>query len=184
MSRQQLISQLQEYTSPHSEEMEFRLQFLDLITTFEECFERSLLSGHITGSAWILDESREYALLTHHMKLDKWLQLGGHADGDTQIERVAQREALEESGLKSIALSNHTIFDLDIHTIPERKDEPEHFHFDIRFLFQATKSEPLHINHESKALKWVKLSAISALVDNDISIMRMVNKSIQLPNGQ
>ena len=182
MSRQHLISQLQEYTSPYSEEMEFKTQFLDLITTFEECFERSLLSGHVTGSAWILDEAMEYALLTHHMKLDRWLQLGGHADGDTQIERVAHREALEESGLKSIVLSKNTIFDLDIHTIPKRKDEPEHLHFDIRFLFKANKSEPLQINHESKALEWVSLSTISALVDNDISIMRMVNKSTQLPN--
>ena len=64
-----------------------------------DCCSRTQLSGHLTGSAWIVDASRTRTLLTHHRKLDKWLQLGGHADGDPDLLAVALREGREESGL-------------------------------------------------------------------------------------
>jgi len=182
VSAENIIIQLQDYTSVYPEEMEFKTQFLQLLNTHKTCFKRSLKIGHITGSAWIMDQSMEYALLTHHMKLNKWLQLGGHADGDTNIARVAHREALEESGLKSVTLSSNKIFDIDIHTIPERKNEAEHLHYDIRYLFNANKTESLQHNHESKALKWVRLSEIPSLVNNNLSIMRMIEKSNLLVN--
>src|SRR5215510_11521790 len=84
------------------------------------CFERSLQIGHVTGSAWIVDLDRTHALLTHHRKLNKWLQLGGHADGDPDILRVALREAREESNLDAIRPVSENIFDVDIHVIPAR----------------------------------------------------------------
>lgn len=174
---EKIIPQLQGYTSGYPEEMESKKLFLEFLNHHDNCFERSLKTGHITGSAWIMDQSMEYALLTHHMKLNKWLQLGGHADGDTDVARVAHREAMEESGLASVKLLNTNIFDIDIHTIPERGDESEHLHYDIRYLFKANKTKSLQHNHESKALKWVKLSEISSLVNNNVSIMRMVEKS-------
>ncbi len=62
-----------------------------------DCFKRSLLIGHITGSAWVVDRGRGMVLLTHHRKLNKWLQLGGHCDGDGDVRAVALREACEES---------------------------------------------------------------------------------------
>src|SRR5215204_3717077 len=64
-----------------------------------DCFLRSQLDGHLTGSAWILDPSRTKTLLTHHKKLEKWVQLGGHADGNPDLWDVARREASEESCL-------------------------------------------------------------------------------------
>ncbi len=73
------------------------------------CFERSLSIGHITGSAWIVDLNRNQALLTYHRKLNKWLQLGGHADGDPNVFNVALREAQEESGLKEILFGSSMI---------------------------------------------------------------------------
>src|SRR5437773_8684321 len=108
-----------------------------------DCFERSLQIGHITGSAWIVDRDRTHALLTRHRKLNKWLQLGGHADGDPDILRVALREAREESNLDAIRPVSEAIFDVDIHLIPERAGEPEHLHYDVRFLLEADRGSPL-----------------------------------------
>src|SRR5207245_6935322 len=90
------------------------------VTEHADCFERSLQTGHITGSAWVVDIDRSHALLTHHRKLNKWLQLGGHADGDPDILRVALREAREESSLESIRAVSEAIIDIDIHLIPVR----------------------------------------------------------------
>ncbi len=145
----------------------------------EDCFQRSLLIGHVTGSAWILDKNREKTLLTHHRKLNKWLQPGGHADGDNQVSRVAMREALEESGLIDLNLVSNEIFDIDIHLIPARKNEPEHYHYDCRFLIQCIGDETYTVSDESHDLAWIPLVEINKYTDEP-SIMRMVEKSRQV----
>jgi 8-oxo-dGTP pyrophosphatase MutT (NUDIX family) len=108
------------------------------------------------------------------------LQPGGHADGDEDIVRVAMKEAEEETGLRSFTLMSDSIFDIDIHVIPARKDFPEHFHYDIRILLQAKKSEGLTVTNESNDLRWFPLQTIDAVTGNNISIMRMAEKVIAL----
>lgn len=149
---------------------------LRFVETEPRCAERSLEAGHLTGSAWIVDRDRMHVLLTHHRKLDRWLQLGGHADGDLNILSVAQREAMEESGLTCIQIVDAGIFDVDCHRIPARKNEPEHWHYDIRFLLEADRHQPLMITAESKDLSWVPLDRI-AEYSTEESLLRMARKT-------
>ena len=141
-----------------------------------DCFLRSQLSGHLTGSAWIVDPARTSTLLTHHRKLDKWLQLGGHADGDSDLRAVALREAREESGLTQLRLVADGPFDVDRHLIPERKGVPAHFHYDLRFVIEADPAEPLAISDESHDLAWVELGRVTQL-NAEESMARMVRKT-------
>jgi len=141
-----------------------------------DCFERTLHHGHVTGSAWVVDPMLQRALLTHHRKLGLWVQLGGHADGDRDVARVAMREAREESGLTTLRLVHDTIFDVDVHEIPGRLDEPAHLHFDVRFLLLADPGEPLCLSPESRALEWCELDALEAL-GVDSSVLRMAEKT-------
>jgi 8-oxo-dGTP pyrophosphatase MutT (NUDIX family) len=140
------------------------------------CAERSLAGGHLTGSAWIVDAARRRALLTHHRKLGLWLQLGGHADGGLDLREVAWREAREESGLASARPLGAEIFDADRHRIPARANEPAHWHYDVRFLFEADADEPLVVSGESRDLAWVPLDEITALNPGE-SLARMVRKT-------
>lgn len=142
----------------------------------EDCFLRSQLSGHLTGSAWIVDALRTRTLLTHHRKLDKWLQLGGHADGDPDLLAVALREAQEEGGITKLRPVNTQIFDMDRHWIPERKSEPAHWHYDLRFMIEADPNEPLIVTNESKDLAWVALDEVTTLNPEE-SMARMVRKT-------
>jgi 8-oxo-dGTP pyrophosphatase MutT (NUDIX family) len=144
-----------------------------------DCFERSNRAGHITGSAWLLNGSRRRVLLTHHRKLNKWLQLGGHADGEADVLRAALREAIEESGIGEtegalIEPLSTAIFDVDVHRIPARGDEPEHFHYDIRFLLGVRPGvdPPIRASDESHDLKWVTKKELPRL-DVDESVLRM-----------
>jgi 8-oxo-dGTP pyrophosphatase MutT (NUDIX family) len=178
MHRNTLLNLLKSYHPKDPQEILFTEQTTSFIQENPECFERTLLIGHITGSAWIVDKSRQFTLLTHHRKLDKWFQTGGHCDGDSDVLNVAIKEAMEETGLSDIQAISPNIFDIDIHEIPERKDVPPHLHYDVRFLLEADINKPLIISSESADLAWVELSKVSQLNDSQ-SIMRMVLKGIK-----
>jgi 8-oxo-dGTP pyrophosphatase MutT (NUDIX family) len=142
-----------------------------------DCLLRSCLPGHLTGSAWIVSPDRKSVLLTHHGKLDKWLQLGGHADGDGDLAAVAMREAREESGLSRLAPVGGGLFDVDRHWIPGRGTEPGHWHHDLRFMIEADPAEALTISEESKDLAWVRVDGVTALNPEE-SMARMVRKTL------
>ena len=142
-----------------------------------ECLLRTCAPGHLTGSAWIVDAARGRTLLTHHLKLEKWLQLGGHADGDGDLLAVALREGTEESGLTKLRAVSTEIFDVDRHWIPARKTEPAHWHYDLRFMIEADPGEPLvRAANESKELAWVAVAEVTALNPEE-SMARMVRKT-------
>ncbi|HVU23152.1 MAG TPA: NUDIX hydrolase [Opitutus sp.] len=141
-----------------------------------DCLWRSCLPGHLTGSAWVVDAVRTRTLLTHHRKLDKWLQLGGHADGDPDLLAVALREAREESGVKRLRAVSLEVFDVDRHWIPARGDVPGHYHYDLRFMIEADPAEPLAISDESHDLAWVEIARVTALNPEE-SMARMVRKT-------
>jgi 8-oxo-dGTP pyrophosphatase MutT (NUDIX family) len=147
-------------------------EFLDFAATTPQAFERAHRVGHFTGSAWLVSADGRRVLLTHHRKLDRWLQLGGHADGDRDLAAVALREAREESGLGQLHLEPG-IFDLDRHLIPARADEPAHWHYDVRYVVRAGGSEAFMGNEESLALGWRSIDAIAADGQADESLRRM-----------
>jgi 8-oxo-dGTP pyrophosphatase MutT (NUDIX family) len=147
------------------------------VEAHEDCLLRTCAPGHLTGSAWIVDATRTRTLLTHHRKLDKWLQLGGHADGDPDLLAVAFREANEESGLTRVRAVSVEPFDVDRHRIPARGSEPEHFHYDLRFMIEADRAEALTVTSESKDLAWVEVAQVTALNPEE-SMARMVRKTL------
>jgi 8-oxo-dGTP pyrophosphatase MutT (NUDIX family) len=163
---------LAKYQISCSEDEDILREIQDFILKNTTCFERSLSIGHVTGSAWVVDAAKAYTLLTHHRKLNKWLQLGGHADGDSDIYSVALREAQEESGLKSIIPISKDSFDIDIHLIPGNP----HYHYDVRFIFQADREEALKISHESKDLAWIPLHKLEDF-SNEPSVLRLREKT-------
>ncbi len=182
MHRQPLIAQIREYALRHPEEADVITRFTAFVEKEPDCFERSLAIGHITGSAWVLNADGSEVLLTHHRKLDRWLQLGGHADGESDVLSVAMTEAVEESGLHDFTHIAEGIFDVDIHPIPERKGEPEHLHYDVRYVLRANGSLEYTVSDESHDLRWVKLDDVKALT-SEPSMMRMVAKSRLLVNA-
>jgi 8-oxo-dGTP pyrophosphatase MutT (NUDIX family) len=176
MHRDPLLSLIEHYSEKFPREHQTISKYRSFIESNPQCFERSLEEGHITCAAWILDRSEKRVLLTHHRKLNRWLQLGGHADGDPDVHRVAAREACEESGISSLELVSREIMDLDIHKIPERGNVPEHLHYDARFLFRATENEKYQISEESHDLAWVQIHNIQEFTSEE-SILRMAHKT-------
>jgi len=147
-----LSDALSDYRQRYPAEATVVDEFQSLLSGRANCFERDCFRpGHVTGSAWLVDDSGEHVLLTHHRKLNAWLQLGGHSDGDPDTAAVAQREAEEESGLAAELLSR-AILDIDVHEIPARKADPAHFHFDVRFVLVSCSGRDYVVSDESHDL--------------------------------
>jgi len=125
----------------------------------------------VTGSAFVLSPDRQAVLLTHHRKLNRWLQLGGHCDGIADARFVAMKEAYEESGLARVRLLSQDVFDVDIHEIPARDPEPAHLHYDVRYLMVA-EAGSVSVSSESLDLAWVPLADLERYSKAD-SVLRM-----------
>lgn len=175
MHRTDLLQKLMSYKSRWPMESATVNRFIRFVEVYDTCFERSLEIGHVTGSAWVVDKSGQRVLLTHHRKLNRWLQLGGHADGESNVQAVALREIWEESGLCSARPLGDDIFDIDIHLIPARGNEPAHFHYDVRFAFQVHGDEPFIVSDESHDLDWVSISGLRDYSEEE-SMLRMARK--------
>lgn len=135
---------------------------------------RSQLLGHLTGSGFVLDAARAHVLLLHHARLHRWLQPGGHGEGETDPQKIALREIAEETGLADLTPLFEGLFDVDVHPIPGRPGEPSHSHLDLRYAFVARDGAEPRLSHESRALRWFPLDALPG--DADPSLRRAVQK--------
>ncbi len=175
MHRNDLLLKLADYASAWPEEQGTTRRFITFVEAHPDCFERHLSIGHVTGSAWVVNQAGTHVLLTHHKKLNMWLQLGGHADGNSNILEAALREVQEESGLKAFDPVSNPIFDVDIHRIPEHKSTPEHDHHDIRFAVRAVGSDDYIVSDESHDLAWVEIDQLAEFTTEE-SMLRMAAK--------
>jgi 8-oxo-dGTP pyrophosphatase MutT (NUDIX family) len=181
--RKPLLDVLERYLARYPDERVTVDHVRQFVRANPDCFLRSCVDGHMTGSAWILSHDHQRFLLTHHRKLDRWLQLGGHADGDNDLAEVALREAREESGLGAFAIAwphgESLPLDIDVHRIPARGDEPAHLHHDLRYLLVADRDQELRISSESLDLRWFERSRAAELLADE-SLRRMARKVEQL----
>ena len=169
-----LASQLADYLRRWPEESEVVQAFVELLGDGQDPFRRERLAGHFTSGVWLVSADGQRILMTHHRKLGRWLQLGGHADGDRDMAQVALKEAEEESGLSGLSVEGDAIFDLDRHWIPERKDVPGHWHYDVRYVVRAGEDEQFVVSEESLDLAWRPIAEVA--LDADESMSRMARK--------
>ncbi|MET0051543.1 MAG: NUDIX hydrolase [Candidatus Thiodiazotropha sp.] len=178
MHRQELLKLLDNHRTSFMEEAAYVDKARAFIMAHEDCFHCDLWPAHVTGSVWVVNPARDHVLLLHHRKHDQWFQPGGHADGDSDILRVALRETSEETGLdpSHIRLVDAKLFDVDIHRIPASVRGPEHEHIDCRFLVEMDDDIEIPGNNESHQVLWVPLWQV-AQYNRNRSTHRMLEKT-------
>ena len=159
------------YVPRDPQQAEARARMLAFVDEHPDALLRTCLEGHLTASALVIDAKGERGLLTLHRKLGRWLQVGGHCDGDANLAAVALREATEESGLPGLAIDPAPV-DLDVHRIPARPGEPEHWHLDTRFVIRAGSDERLQVSEESRELRWFAPAELDS-IETDASVRRL-----------
>ena len=136
--------------------------------------DRATRPGHLTGSAFVVSHDGTSGILLFHTKLQRWLQPGGHADGDMNLMAVALREAIEETGIAGLGVHPVPI-DLDIHEVaPPREDA--HLHLDVRFVVVAPEGAVPAGNHESELIRWVTRDSLGGF-DPDPGLERLARRA-------
>jgi hypothetical protein len=157
-----------------------RQRFLEFCRRHPDALHRSCTTGHLTGSAAVVDPARRAVLILHHVKLDRWLQPGGHADGLGDLAVVALTEAEEETAISGLSVRIPAI-DLDLHEIPARRGEPAHLHLDVRFLVRCPPGADPIGNHESHDLAWWTPGGEGPQPDE--STCRLLRRALEILDG-
>ncbi len=180
MARAALLEALLAHAPADAEEAADLARIVEFVKANESPFDRSIAAGHLTASALVLSASGARVLLLHHRKLSRWLQPGGHAEpGEAEGLAVARREVREETGLSDVALHPRApgLFDVDVHEIPARKDEPAHLHLDLRYLLLAPEGAAVERQlEEASALRWFGWDELAPL-DLDHGLRRALGKA-------
>ncbi|MBA2282682.1 MAG: NUDIX hydrolase [Acidimicrobiia bacterium] len=157
----------------------FRDQVLAFCADHPDALLRTCEAAHLTGSALVVDPADGRFVLLHHRKVGRWLQPGGHADGDGDLAAVALKEAQEETGIDGLVVRLPAV-DIDVHEF-RAPGEPSHLHLDLRFVVAAPAgtaaagSPPG--NPESIAIRWVAEDELDQL-DVDESTRRLVQRGL------
>jgi 8-oxo-dGTP pyrophosphatase MutT (NUDIX family) len=152
------------------------------ITLGDAVHHRWTFPGHVTTSAIILSPNGSETLLIRHRSLDRWLQPGGHYEAPDSLSASALREAFEETGLTSLHLDDwhaatNLPVDVDTHRIPARPDrnEPEHWHHDLRYVVRADPSEPVKPDlKEVAGVRWHPIGVLAGFAPGAFSRLQSI----------
>lgn len=161
-TRQKLIEQMERYQPYNEQEERDKQVILGELRKNEAVFSRESELAHMTASAWIVNEDMTRVLMVYHNIYNSWSWLGGHADGEEDLLKVAIKEAKEESGLQNVRPVSEAIFSIETLTVDghEKKGRyvPSHLHLNVTYLLMADESEKLRIKEdENSGVRWFGL---------------------------
>lgn len=156
--------QLEQYQPINEQERRDRALMLACLGSQPNLYTRSNSVAHLTASAWIVNPSRTKVLMAYHNIYHSWVWLGGHADGDENLLRVALREAREESGLDCVRPAQEGIYSIEVLTVDGHWKRGEyissHLHLNVTYLLEADEQQALRCKpDENSGVRWFELQA-------------------------
>lgn len=184
LMKEKLISQVLNYIPVNEQEETDKQTLLRWLETGENVSVRENLVGHLTASAWVVSPDRQKVLMAYHRLYDSWAWLGGHADGDWDLCRVAEKEAREESGIRDLALISEAPISLEILPVTghEKKGRyvPCHLHLNLTYLFEAAPDQKLCCKpDENSGVSWLDMNALGELCNEPWFVERIYAKLVE-----
>lgn len=185
---QRILSEIKAYKAQNEQEEKDQEELIWLIETYKEkAFTRDLKFGHITSSAIVVDENHKYILMGYHNIYQSMAWLGGHADGEFDLEKLSKREVLEETGLDGLKLIYDNISSLEILSVDGHykrgKYVSTHLHYNVTYLYEGDMSKPTRIkSDENSCVKWIPISDLYEYVKNDHDMYHIYMKSLDRLN--
>lgn len=154
-----LLKQLERYTPVNEQEERDRELILEALRTNDRVFYRDSRAVHMSASAWVVNKDRSKVLMAYHNIYKSWSWLGGHADGEEDLLKVALREVREESGVKSVHPLSDEIFSIEVLTVDGHVKRgtyvSSHLHLNVTYLLEADEEDTLQIKpDENSGVAW------------------------------
>ena len=179
--KEKLIAQIDNYIPCNEQERRDKALMLQLLQQDADLSRREHLSAHLTASAWVVSPDRKQVLMAFHNLYNSWAWLGGHADGNWNLQQVAEKEAAEESGIKNLKPLPGGIASLEILTVDghEKRGEyvPSHLHLNVTYLFEGDPSLPLRCKaDENSNVGWIAVEEIPVKSTEPWFVKRIYSK--------
>ncbi len=159
-----IAEDLQAFSPFNEQEAADRDLILERLAADGSVFERSSLA-HMTCSVWTVDPTFTKTLLVYHNIYDSWSWIGGHADGERDLARVALRELSEETGVAGArlvpcgpgGLLSCEVLTVDGH-VKRGTYVSSHLHLNVTYLAVADPAEQVRVKaDENSGVRWVEL---------------------------
>ena len=156
------VKQIERYNPINEQEKKDKEIILDFINKNDNVLFRDNEIAHITSSGFIVNKSRNKTLMIHHNIYNSWGWTGGHADGNSDLIKVAIKEAQEETGIKHVKPIIDDICSIDILPvnahIKRGKYVASHLHLSVAYILEADENEELVVKEdENSDVKWFEL---------------------------
>ena len=182
--KDKLITQILNYTPVNEQEATDKATLLRFLQSGEDISIRDNLTAHLTASAWVVNPERTHALMAYHKLYDSWAWLGGHADGDWNLFRVAEKEAREESGIRQLKPVSEEPISLEVLVVTghEKKGKyvPCHLHLNLTYLFDGNPEEILRCKpDENSGVSWIPMEELSVRCNEPWFVQRIYSKLVK-----
>jgi 8-oxo-dGTP pyrophosphatase MutT (NUDIX family) len=163
------------------EEVDQKL-IVDFIKKNDNSLTRDNKVAHVSSSGFILNKRMDKALMVYHKIYRSWSWTGGHADGESDLLKVALEEAKEETGIENVKPLTEKIVTLDVLPVPSHfkhgKFVSAHLHLSIAYVLIADDTDRLIVKEdENSGVKWMKIKDIEKEV-NELDMKLVYNKLI------
>ena len=163
----ELIVRFQPGDAREAQEQRMILEMIDRLG--DAILTRESEIAHMTASSIIVSKDRRRTLMAFHRIYNSWAWTGGHADGESDFEAVARREAQEETGISGLRRLGGGIASLEILPVwahvKRGKAVGSHLHLNVSYLFEADDSLPLSVREdENSAVGWLAVDRLDEYV--------------------
>ena len=177
----ELLDALNRFRPCNEQEETDKKQILSLLSSGQDLYTRDNPVAHLTASSWVVSPDRKQVLLVYHNLYRSWSWMGGHADGDRDLCRVALRETREESGLEDLTLVSPEIFSLESLTVDGHEKRgnyiSSHLHLNVTYLLEADPSQPIRVKpDENNGVAWFPVEEVAGKVSEPWMMQRIYSK--------
>ena len=182
------IEQITEFIPDNEAEENEKRVIISYIKKFpQDILLRDNEFAHMTSSAFIMNSKLDKVLFIYHKIYNTWTWTGGHADGDTDLFKIAMKEAREETGVINLKPLTNSMVTLDIipvwSHVKNGKYICAHMHLNSTYIFIADENEKLILNEdETSDVRWISKDELDKHC-NEPYILKIYNRILRKAEG-